>query len=774
MARAGYAGRLLFLFMALLTAILAGCGGKGGSEGSSGQANTSATVERLEVNPVDSQAAKGTTVPFKAVAILSNGTSRDVTQEVAWSSSDTAVATMDAATRGLARAVAEGTADITASHEGKSASGKLTVTSAVVTGFQITPVNPSLPKGTQLQLQLTTTLSDGTTQDLTAQAEWSSSQAAIAFVSNAPDSKGELDGLAKGTAVITATAMGRSATANVTVRDAAPTAIKITPVAPELAVGGELRFVAMATYSDGSRVDVTYSQHVEWSSSDTSVATVSNVNGASVQSSDKGRAVALKEGSTTISVRVPGLTLTDSTVLSVVPLALTAIEVTPLDPSAGKGSTLMFKAYAKYNDGSRVDVTEHSGTVWSSSDADVAPVSNVEGKRGEVKALEKGEAEIQAVHAGMTGSSQLTVTDATVKSIRVTGEAHVILLQMSAQFTATATYTDGSVLDVTEQATWLSTSTSVAQISNAAGSKGLATGVGDGITYLQAKLDGVSNYDSLEVKDATIERLEIEPSTISLPKLTSGTPRARAYLSDDTQLTLNHAVTWSSANPEIATVSDDAGSKGLITGVEMGSTTVTAIEPLSGKQGSATVTITQPKVSYVVISPANAVLPAGVDQQYTVVVHYVDGSKFDFTNESTWTSADENIAAFQSPKPGLLTPLTGGETTICADTYGSINCTTVTVLGLDSIDVTPKNATLRNSGSQQYAAVGTYSDGSQRTLTSQVTWSSSHTQWVTISNTDGSRGLARAVGGTPVLPVTVTIGASLSGVTGSTTVTRTF
>lgn len=773
MVRAGYAGRLLFLFMALLTAILAGCGGKGGSDGG-GQASSSATIERLEVDPVDSQAAKGTTVPFKAVAILSNGTSRDVTQEVTWSSSDTAVATLDGVTRGLVRAVAEGTANITASHEGKSASGKLTVTSAVVTSFQITPVNPSLPKGTLQQLQLTSTLSDGTTQDLTAQAEWSSAQAAIAFVSNAPGSKGELEALAKGTAEITATAMGRSATANVTVRDAAPTSIKITPVSPELAVGGELRFVAMATYSDGSRVDVTYSPYVDWSSSDATVATVSNVNGASVQSSDKGRAVALKQGTTTIAVKVPGLTLTDSTVLSVVPLALSAIEVTPLNPSAGQGSTLMFKAYAKYNDGSRVDVTEHSGTVWSSSDSDVAPVSNVAGSRGEVKALAKGVAEIQAVHAGMTGSSQLTVTDATVKSIRVTGETHVILLQMTAQFTAVATYTDGSVLDVTEQATWLSTSTSVAQISNAAGSKGLATGVGDGITYLQAKLDGVSSYDSLEVKDATIERLAVEPTDISLPKLTSGTPRARAYLSDGTQLTINHAVNWSSANPAIATVSDDAGSKGLITGVEQGTTTVTAVEPLSGKQGSATVKITAPKVTHVEITPVNATLAAGVDQQFTVLVHYADGSVVDFTNESTWSSADESIADFQSPKPGLLSPLGAGETTVCADTYGSVNCTTVTVLGLDSIDVTPKNATLRNGGSQQYVALGTYSDGSQRTLTSQVTWSSSHTQWVTISNTDGSRGLAKAVGAAPVFPVTVTISASLAGVTGSTTVTRSF
>ena len=81
---------------------------------------------------------------------------------------------------------------------------------------------------------------------------------------------------------------------------------------------------------------------------------------------------------------------------------------------------------------------------------------------------------------------------------------------------------------------------------------------------------------------------------------------------------------------------------------------------------------------------------------------------------------------------------------------------------LTSITVTPANPTISTGATQQFTATGTYSDGSTQNITSQTTWTSSNTGIATIT----SAGLA-----TGINSGSTTITATLSGVTGSTTLT---
>jgi hypothetical protein len=78
--------------------------------------------------------------------------------------------------------------------------------------------------------------------------------------------------------------------------------------------------------------------------------------------------------------------------------------------------------------------------------------------------------------------------------------------------------------------------------------------------------------------------------------------------------------------------------------------------------------------------------------------------------------------------------------------------------------VTPANTSLASGQTEQFTATGTLSDNSTENLTSQVTWASSDTTWATIS----SSGLATAAS-----PGSVTISATLDGITGSTSLTVT-
>ena len=75
------------------------------------------------------------------------------------------------------------------------------------------------------------------------------------------------------------------------------------------------------------------------------------------------------------------------------------------------------------------------------------------------------------------------------------------------QFTATGYYSDGTSANLTQSVTWASSETSVATISNAAGTQGLATFVSGGTTTITATLGSVSGSATLTVPIAINETI---------------------------------------------------------------------------------------------------------------------------------------------------------------------------------------------------------------------------------------------------------------------------
>jgi 6-phosphogluconolactonase (cycloisomerase 2 family) len=115
---------------------------------------------------------------------------------------------------------------------------------------------------------------------------------------------------------------------------------------------------------------------------------------------------------------------------------------------------------------------------------------------------------------------------------------------------------------------------------------------------------------------------------------------------------------------------------------------------------------------------------------------------------------------------GLATPVAQGTTHITATdpTTGIVSLAqtlTVTPAVLTSIAVTPVSPSILVAGTQQFVATGTYSDSTQSTITTTVTWASGTTTTATISNATGTNGLATglAVGTTNI---TATLGSIVS------------
>ncbi len=65
-----------------------------------------------------------------------------------------------------------------------------------------------------------------------------------------------------------------------------------------------------------------------------------------------------------------------------------------------------------------------------------------------------------------------------------------------------------------------------------------------------------------------------------------------------------------------------------------------------------------PKLQEIRLTPAQATVPAGLDQQYTAIGVYADGSQADISNSVSWSSSDTAIA--QVNAAGLATGLSGG------------------------------------------------------------------------------------------------------------------
>jgi len=273
----------------------------------------------------------------------------------------------------------------------------------------------------------------------------------------------------------------------------------------------------------------------------------------------------------------------------------------------------------------------------------------------------------------VTGSTTLTVTSATLQSIAVTPANPSIAKGTTQQFTATGTYSDGSTLDLTQLVTWDSSKTQVATISNAAGSRGLATAVDLGTTAISAKLGSVTGSTVLTVTAATLVSIAVTPANPSLPRGLTQQFTATGTFTDGSTQNLTGSVSWSSTNPTVASIAN-TGSPGLATGLTTGTTTIRAVQ--AGVTGSTTLTVTDAILVSIAVSPDDVTIPRTSTQQFTALGTFSDTSMVDITTQVTWTSSDTSVVAISNAQgsQGLATALAKGMVTITA-TKGSVSGT---------------------------------------------------------------------------------------------------
>jgi uncharacterized protein YjdB len=509
--------------------------------------------------------------------------------------------------------------------------------------------------------------------------------------------------------------------------------LSVTPNAASITATSTVTLHAMGSYTDGSSKDL--SSSATWTSSDTKIATVST-SGVVTGVASGAASITAKSGAFTSSAAI---TVTGGTSPS-----LTSIALLPASPSIPINTTQQLTATGSYSDGSSRDLTNL--VTWSSSTIASATVDAT----GLVSGVAAGSATITATLGSVSKVTSVTVTAPTITSISVTPDDLTLAIGIAQQFTASANYSDGSVQDLVGGVTWTSSTTSVATIDN----NGLALILAAGTTNITATVGSFTDSTTITVVPAQLTSITISPAGVSIAAGTQQQFTATGNFDDGSTEVLT-SLQWSSSATSVLTV--DANGLGL--GAAPGTSTVTAT---SGSiAATASVTVTNATLVSLQIAPNNSSMPALAVKQFSAIGTFSDNSTQDLTQSVLWTTSNPAVATINNV--GAVNSLISGSTTITATSGAVSRFTTLTVstFKLVSITISPANSRVEAHSSLLFTATGVYSDGSTSTLAT-VSWHSAKPQFANMRSTGILH--AKKAG-------TLTLSATSSGVTGSTTVT---
>ncbi len=471
------------------------------------------TLVSLAISPLTPKRKVGEFQQFSVVGTYSDGNTKNFTQAVTYSSSNTNVATTpnEEGNRGRVLAVGPGIATIKATHvatgltttatgdaqfevvvpptptptrTGPTPTPTLSPTptataTPVLVSIALKPVTVTRGLGTAQNFSATGTMSDGSTRNLTQRVDYTSSDPAVAEAPNAAPNKGRVLAVGVGTATISAvdpvTNIGTAAsggnatfiielaptptpsnTGSTPTRTRTPTptptatprllSLVISPTTVKKAVGQFQNFSVKGNYSDGSQK--TFTQKVDYLTSKPDIVAVHT------DPTNRGKVVAMKAGVVIVTAKDPvtGITIpanegaeftvtiaptptptftgpthtgpTGTPTLTASPTPsptpkLVKIELKPKTAQKVVGTPQFFTATGTFSDGSTKNVTQR--VKYTSSDPAVAKAENVDGNRGQILTLTAGVVTISAFDEATEVSSTATGGDGTLTVVTGSG-----------------------------------------------------------------------------------------------------------------------------------------------------------------------------------------------------------------------------------------------------------------------------------------------------------------------------------------------------------------
>jgi uncharacterized protein YjdB/alpha-tubulin suppressor-like RCC1 family protein len=435
---------------------------------------------------------------------------------ITWSTSDSNIAIVN---NGTITAQNPGTAIITAKTGNKESSCTVTVLNPL-TSISLNKSTVALNKGQTEALTVIYNPAD-TTDDRTV--TWSSSDSHVATVTN-----GTITAKNPGTAIITATVGSENTGCLLTVKSPLDS-IVLNKLAATIVKGetDSLTVIYMPS-------DTTDDKTVTWSTSDSNIATVSN---GVVTAKNPGRAIITAKVGTKEAI---------CTVTITSPLASISLNKSSIAINKGNTETLT----VLFNP---ADTTDDTTVTWSSSDSNIAAVSN-----GTLMAKRPGTVTITA-KAGTKEATCTVIVLSPLTSISLNKSATTIIKNQME--TLTASYNPADTTD-DKMVIWTTSDSNIATVSG-----GIVTAKNPGAVTITAKVGNKESVCTVIVV-SPLDSIGLNTTTLSLEK---GETETLAILFNPADTTDSKAVTWSTSNAAVADVID-----GIVTAKNSGSATITA------------------------------------------------------------------------------------------------------------------------------------------------------------------------------------------------------
>ena len=282
-----------------------------------------------------------------------------------------------------------------------------------------------------------------------------------------------------------------------------------------------------------------------WFSLNTAIATVDP---------NTGMLTAVAQGTTTVTAASGPYRA--STQITVSPIVLVAIQVTPANISLA-GGTQQFTGTGFYSAGPSKDLT--SQVSWKSSVPAVASITSSGGLATVGASLGS-----TVITASLNGVSGFTGLNAGLASIAITPNSATISQGKLAPFTALGTFSDSSVRNVSGAVTWASSAPATALISNLGVAQGVSPG---GPITIQASSPGATpgSASLTVIGPPTLTSISVAPAPAAVATGGMRQFTATGHYSDGSAQNLNN-VAWFSSDPTVATIN----AAGLASGVTAG------------------------------------------------------------------------------------------------------------------------------------------------------------------------------------------------------------
>lgn len=611
---------------------------------------------------------------------------------------------------------------------------------AVLRSITVRPLSSSLAVSTARQFVAKANYSDGTSKDVTAIADWTTGSSRIAVVRKESPGRGIVTATGPGTTKVSAALVENGSKTKGSADLVVPTpplqAIRTKPTTKRIEVGFDVAFQAIGDRGNEIADDIT--AQVIWRSTNTAVATVV-ATGPSA-----GLVHPVAPGQVQIIARDSATGIENTDGLTEVRARVVRLAVEPASLVLARRVRFPMRCYAIRADGSRSNIT--TDVSWTSDSTGVA-IGTTAPEIGVVRSGSDGEAKIDCTDwgRGLTtiGSATATVTVAgRLVGLEVQPDPLVVAAGESRSAKVFGLLQGGGATsDLAEAVGWLVSDPEVATVSNVAGDRGEVTGLASGQATLAAvePVTGIvsSGDGNLRVLGDILD-LALDAGEGIVGRGESIEVRARATYVDGYTANVNDKCTWSSSKPSLATVSNTAP-RGVVTGLARGEVVIEAVCPAG--TASTPVRVAGDVVA-LRLSPAAIEGEARTAKRVKALATYEDGSERDASRSVAWSTGAPLVAALDPESPGTLNLLQLGSTTVRADhPAGPTASAPVTVTpGIVALEIVPAARTLRGSVQAKLRAQGRRADGTTKTLTKEVVWSSDDERIVRVADRAGEEG----------------------------------